>query len=369
MKTLHVKIPPVPSRSYACYIDDGLLQDPITVQRIANYGQAIVMITDHHVKKRYAEDFAKRLRQHGCQVWLLSFPAGEKSKSQKTKQKLEQKMLSHHLDRQTLCLAVGGGVVGDMAGFIAATYQRGIAYIQIPTTLLAMVDSSVGGKTAIDTPQGKNLIGCFWQPQAVFADIACLKTLSIRQYNAGLVEAIKMFLTHDVRSFRYAAKNLPRILQRDPAALKQIIYRAIKIKASVVRTDEKEQNYRQVLNFGHTIGHALEHLSHYRLLHGHAVGLGILVEAKVAELLGRLPSDHYVMILAMLAKLGITPYALQSFTVQKIIEATKADKKNKAGKVYYVLLEKLGKVYSEKNVYAHPVADKVIKQALVELLK
>lgn len=368
MKTLQVKIPPLPARSYDCWVGEGLLQAPATIQRISELSRDIVIITDQHVKKLYATQFSRALRQHGCRVLLLSFPAGEKSKNHRTKQRLEEQMLTHHLNRQTLCVALGGGVVGDIAGFIAATYQRGIAYIQVPTTLLAMVDSSVGGKTAIDTPQGKNLIGCFWQPQAVFADTACLKTLSSRQFICGLIEAFKMFFTNDVRSFRYAHKNLPRLLQRDTEVLQQVIYRAIKIKATVVRADEKEQNYRQVLNFGHTIGHALEHLSHYRLLHGVAVGLGMLVEAKIAELLGRLAKDQYAMIVAVLAELGITARGLRPFAVQKIIDATKIDKKVREGAVYYVLLEELGRVYREKNRYAQPVTDKVVRQALLNLI-
>jgi 3-dehydroquinate synthase len=276
-------------------------------------------------------------------------------------------MLAQHCGRDTVILALGGGVVGDLAGFTAATYMRGIPYIQLPTTLLAMVDSSIGGKTGIDTPQGKNLIGAFWQPTAVVADLDCLKTLSPTQLINGLIEAIKMFLTSDKTGLDYVQHNLEKIVAGDIEALSYVISHAIAIKIDVVQRDEKEQNLRMILNFGHTIGHALEKMTHYDLLHGYAVGLGILVEAKIAQLKGLLSAEDYHTIEMLLAELEITRDHLLGFDPKEIIQNTKSDKKTKHGHVNYILLEKLGK-YHEKNAHvAHPIDDELVTQAFLTL--
>jgi 3-dehydroquinate synthase len=368
MKKLLVQIPQKQGNTYPILIEQNLLQNPKTWSTLTKGYDHIVIITDHRVKKQYGNALAHYLTTKKHTVQLLSFPAGEKSKQQQTKQYLEEKMLRARCNRNTLCLALGGGVVGDLAGFLAATYMRGITYVQIPTTLLAMVDSSVGGKTAIDTPFGKNLIGAFWQPKAVLADLACLKTLSQKHLINGFVEAIKMFLTSDLKSLQYAIKNLNDVLSCDQKILANIIHRAVAIKAGVVEKDERENHQRMVLNFGHTIGHAIEQLSDYKMLHGYAVGYGILVEAKMSEILGFLSSKHYFIIQALFAKLGITGQALKKTNIDKIIKLTKLDKKVKTGKVNYVLLKVLGQVVEEKNKFAHPVSDSIVKQAFSKVI-
>jgi len=215
MKKITIKIPAISSVNYPIFIESGLLQYPSAwLPGDLNFS-AIVIITDHTVKKLYGGDLANRLIKQGYKVLLLSFPPGEKSKSNVVKQKLEKKMFMNHCDRNTLCLALGGGVVGDLAGFVAATYMRGIAYAQIPTSLLAIVDSSIGGKTGIDTDDGKNLVGAFWQPKAVVIDLSCLKTLSHRHLVNGLVEIIKMFLTSDKQDFIFFQKNIKKIKMGD----------------------------------------------------------------------------------------------------------------------------------------------------------
>jgi 3-dehydroquinate synthase len=328
-----------------------------------------VIITDHHVKKYYASVLERSLNQEGYKTVLLSFPAGELSKNISTKCQLEEQMFAHRCDRDTLIIALGGGVVGDMAGFIAATYMRGIDYIQLPTTLLAMIDSSIGGKTGIDTPQGKNLIGAFWQPKAVIADITCLKSLPKEHLINGLIEIIKIFLIRDADGLSNLDKNLEHVLSDDENTLTDLIHRAIELKAEIVINDEKENHQRAVLNLGHTVGHALEHLSNYQLLHGYAVGLGLLVEAKMAQIMGLLSEDHYQYIKSLLSRLHITAYDLKKFDVKEVINTTQLDKKKKAGVVNYVLLTAIGRVYEKNNQFAHPVPDAVLEQAFYELIE
>lgn len=368
MNSLYVHIPAQPASSYPIHIGPGLLEKPQIWLGNATSYERIILITDHSVKKHYGHSLVKRLIAAGYPAQLLSFPAGEKSKQQQTKQLLEEKMLRQRCGRNTLCLALGGGVVGDLTGFIAATYMRGIPYLQIPTTLLAMVDSSVGGKTGIDTPYGKNLLGAFWQPIAVVADTACLNTLPQKQLINGLVEALKMFLTNDLASWEYAVQHLDQLMKGDEVILQDVIHRAVTIKAKVVEQDEQENNLRMVLNLGHTIGHALEKINDYKMLHGYAVAYGILVEAKIAELLGILSPENYTTIQVQFARLGIRGNVLKKMKATQIIQATRSDKKVKMGTARYVLLKNLGEVYTEKNVSAHPVADSVVREAFANFI-
>lgn len=360
----HVNIPATPVNKYSIYINNDLL---VRVDKLIPHSLSfskIVIITDNKVKKLHAHAVNESCKKRTANVILLSIPAGEQAKIHRTKQILEEKMLAQHCGRDTLIIALGGGVVGDLAGFIAATYMRGIPYLQIPTSLLAMVDSSVGGKTGIDNSLGKNLIGAFWQPCAVIADIQCLKTLPKRHLINGLVEALKMFLTHDAQGFYYAEKNLPKILDKNELVLKRIIAKAVTIKAQVVADDEKENHQRMILNFGHTIGHALEVLSHYSMLHGYAVGLGILIEMKIAELLGILETTLFLRVQEIFARLGITHKLLQPFDVLQIIKATRLDKKAKQGQVNYILLNTLGHVHQSQKNIAHPVPDHIVMAAV-----
>lgn len=367
MPKVIVKIPPSPPTTYSIHIQKDLLQKPeqwLPKKDVVD----IVIITDHAIKKLYGKALTKKLQAMGLQILLLSFQPGEHSKIQKTKEFIEKNMLQKGIGRNALCLALGGGVVGDIAGFTAATYMRGIQFIQIPTSLLAMVDSSVGGKTAIDTPFGKNLIGAFWQPLSVIIDISALKTLPEKQLINGLIEAVKMFLTHDQQAFKFIEKVLPLCLAKNESILEKIIQKSVKIKAEVVAQDEKEQGMRMVLNFGHTIGHALEKLSNYKLLHGYAVGYGILWEAKIAELKGILSPQHYLRIAAFFSKLGILPQQLKKYPVEKVLQATRLDKKKKLGRVLYVLLQDIGKIYAHNETYAHPIEDELVKQAYQQIV-
>lgn len=366
LSPITVQIPQKSAYSYSIYIGTQLL-DGIQ-KRLPKYNSILVIITDDTVKGLYAIPLQRFLNEAGHKTLLLSFPAGESSKNSHTKSMLEEAMLAETCDRDSLILAVGGGVVGDVAGFVAATYMRGIGYIQVPTTLLAMLDSSVGGKTSIDTPQGKNLIGAFWQPIAVIADITVLKTLSKEHLVNGLIEAFKMFLTSDADSLAFLDKNLDRILERDEALLSDVVRRAVSIKASVVEKDEKDNNLRAILNLGHTIGHALEQLSDYKLLHGYAVALGLLLEAKIAEKIGYLEPQQYLFIKELLHRLNINAADFKKYDIEAIIHKTKLDKKKRDGKVHYILLNGLGRVYEMENQFTHAVEDDRVQDAFFEMM-
>jgi 3-dehydroquinate synthase len=368
-------IPATPAFSYPIIIGPDLLEKPdLWLPKKLNF-KKIIIITDHIVKKYYGNKLSnilnkyKILKKQNYAVFIFSFSAGEKSKNIMAKINLEEKMLKYHCSRDSLIIALGGGVTGDLAGFIAATYMRGIPYIQIPTTLLAIVDSSVGGKTSIDNCYGKNLIGSFWQPKAVIADTNCLDSLPTKQLNCGLIEALKMFLTSDFNSFKYLQKNIKLINKK---TLENIITRAIKIKSTIVSQDEKENNLRMILNFGHTIGHAIEKISNYKILHGYAVGLGILLETKISVLLNILDPIDYLKIKAILAQLDIDYRLLAKFNINKIILATKTDKKSLSGKARYIILKNIGEIYTlsdrSGHIIAHPVSDIMIKKAYSEIM-
>jgi 3-dehydroquinate synthase len=365
MTQIMMKIPPQQVTYCPIQIEPHLLSHPDKWLPEHCINKKLVVITDDNVKNYYGNTLLKKLKKYD--PLLLSFLPGEKSKNYQTKQYLENQMLESHCDRDTIILALGGGVVGDVAGFVAATYMRGISYIQIPTTLLAMVDSSIGGKTGINTTRGKNLIGAFWQPIAVIIDTNCLTTLPKTHLINGLIEALKMFMTSDLTSFNYASKHIDKILNADILTLKDIIQRAITTKINIVSQDERENGLRTILNFGHTIGHALEKIMDYTLLHGYAVALGILVEAKISQLSGFLSHVDYQTIQSLFLKLSISADLLEKIEVEKIIMATKRDKKVKSGSVRYVLLKNIGQVYNQDNSFIHSVSDEIVRNALLEV--
>ena len=324
----------------------------------------IAVITDTTVRRLWGAQLVHTLKRANKPVALFSFPSGERNKNQKTVTSLQHQLLKKRFGRDSLIVAVGGGVTGDMAGFVAATYLRGVPYVQVPTTLLAMVDSSIGGKVGIDTHYGKNTVGAFWQPRAVIADLRFLKELPRTQLISGLLEAVKTFFTSDARALVTAQKlDLDNPLQT-AKILQAIVFRSISIKAAIVERDERERNERKVVNFGHTIGHAIELLSGFKMPHGYAVGYGMLVEAKVSELLRILPSGQFELIGSYLKRLGVTTKALVRFSAARVLRVAKADKKTRGGKIHYILLARVGSVYKKAGQYAHPVKDRVVKKAL-----
>lgn len=332
-------------------------------------GARIAIISDDTVAGRWGSRVLDALKKAGLSSELLTFPAGEKSKRQETASTLQDELLKRRYGRDTLVIALGGGVVGDVAGYVAATFLRGVPYIQIPTTLLAMVDSSIGGKVGVDTAHGKNTVGAFWQPRAVVADLRFLEGLPQREVVSGLLEATKTFFTSDKNALKALdALNIDDPLS-SPEPLQDIVVSAMKCKAGVVARDEREENERRILNFGHTIGHAIELLSGYSMPHGFAVGYGMLVEAKVAMDLGVLSANDYAALLPYLERLGIFPAGLKDFGIDMVLEAMKGDKKTRGGVTYCVLLNGIGSVSTEGGEYAHPVAEEVIRKAYESIVR
>ncbi len=352
--------------SYPIVIERNILANLLIWISKFYSGKQIVIITDTNVNKLYVKKIQLSLKKTHKVLSLVIKP-GEKSKNSKVKEDLELKMLKDKFDRDTLCVAIGGGVVGDLTGFLSATYMRGIKYIQVPTTLLSMVDSSIGGKTSIDTKYGKNLIGAIWQPEVVLIDSACLKTLPNNQLINGLFEAIKTFLIYDKDSFNYLKRNLTRILFKNESVITAIIKKSVQVKADVVSKDEREDNLRAILNFGHTIGHAIELLNNYKILHGFAVAIGMLVEAKISQIMGVLSKDNYEQLVKLLARLGITSKLIQNLEIKDVIKAMLRDKKNKDNKIHSVLLSDIGSVYIKNGKYTHHLSKSVIIQAFKEL--
>ncbi len=263
-----------------------------------------------------------------------------------------------------MILSLGGGVAGDLGGFIAATYLRGIPYIQIPTTLLAMVDSSIGGKVGVNTKYGKNLIGTFWQPRAVLIDPSLLKTLPrIHQVN-GLCEIMKIFLTCHAENFILLGKRINKRKKYFFQDFENFLKKAIQLKIKVIEGDVHETGERLILNFGHTIGHALELVSCYKMPHGIAIALGILVESKISELMDVLPTKDYQLIEKTIQDLGINKKLLEKFSVEAILKATSYDKKRKNNKNNYVILEAIGKVNIMNNKFVQEVAPGIVRKAL-----
>lgn len=371
--SIKAKLPQQKAIEYQAHIGTGLLkQIPNLLKKLTPVSRYVI-ITDSTIKNILGLQLVKELKKAGLEVDMISFSAGEKNKNEATHSKLTHAMLQKKCGRDTMILALGGGVVGDMAGYVAATYMRGVPYVHIPTSFLAMVDSSIGGKVGVDTKFGKNLIGAFWHPKAVIIDINCLKKLPQVQLINGLMESVKIFLTYDAKALEVVENNWKKILKKDSPLLQKIVARSIELKIGVVTRDEHEANERMVVNWGHTIGHAIEHLSNFSFGHGYCVGYGILVESKIAELMGVLSTEDFEKVCEMMHEFGITKTALKEilkkFSTQAIIKQTLIDKKARSGKVKYVLLEKIGAVKIAKEMFGHEVDTSIVTKALTYFTK
>ena len=282
------------------------------------------------------------LQGSGIAAELLTFPHGEASKTLATVGDLASRLARAGFDRKDGLIALGGGVTGDITGFLAASYMRGIPFVQVPTSLLAQVDSSVGGKTGVDIPEGKNLVGAFYQPKAVYIDPEVLATLDRREFLSGLAEVIKYGVIRDASFFHFLAENRERIIALEPLCLEQMISTCCRIKAEVVEQDEREGGLRRILNYGHTIGHAVEAASAYSLSHGFAVAIGMVAAARLATLKGVLAAEDGRRIAALIAHYGL-PVAVPSDLDRDVIKTyLKTDKKVMAGKVFYILPTAIG---------------------------
>ncbi len=340
-----VKVP-LGGRSYRILIGGGLLACLGTECARLKLGWRCAVISDRHVAPRYGKSVMQSLRAAGFEPVAITVPAGETAKSLATVAACYDQLAAHHMERQSFIIALGGGVVGDLAGFVAATYLRGIPFVQVPTTLLAQVDSSVGGKVGVNLRAGKNLVGAFYQPRLVLCDLDTLGTLPVRELRAGLAEVIKYGIIYDVKLFARLERDLPRLLAREPKTLAAVIARCCEIKAEVVGQDETEGGLRAILNFGHTIGHAIENISGYgKYLHGEAISIGQVAAAKLStELLG-LHGAELERITNLFAQAGLpTQIKLSAAQRRRILAAMKLDKKVSHGEVKFVLAEKIGKV-------------------------
>jgi 3-dehydroquinate synthase len=329
-------------RSYDILIGTGLLDAPATWTGLPK-GATACIVTNRTVAPLYAGRLAQRLRSQFGQVITVELPDGEVHKDWATLNLIFDQLLGQACDRKTLLFALGGGVTGDMTGFAAACYMRGISYVQVPTTLLAQVDSSVGGKTAINHPLGKNMIGAFHQPLRVVCDLDTLDTLPRRELAAGLAEVIKYGPIADAAFLGWLEDSLPALLDRDKRALAHAVQRSCEIKAEVVAADEREGGLRAILNFGHTFGHAIEAgLGYGEWLHGEAVGCGMVLASDLSVRLGLMPREFLPRMQRLIQQAGL-PVQAPAWSVSRYLELMQVDKKADAGRIRYVLIESLGK--------------------------
>jgi len=329
-------------RSYDILIGRGLLTDPARLADLAFKGDALI-VTNETVAPLYAAQMQATLAQLHPRVDVLALPDGEAHKHWGTLNLIFDRLLSTAADRKTVLYALGGGVVGDMTGFAAACYMRGIDCVQVPTTLLAQVDSSVGGKTAINHPMGKNMIGAFYQPRRVLADLSTLDTLPSREFAAGLAEVIKYGPICDLAFLEWLETNMHRLLARDDDAVAYAVRRSCELKAAVVASDERESGLRAILNFGHTFGHAIEAgMGYGAWLHGEAVAAGMVMAADLSERMALLRSTDAKRIRELIAAAGL-PIAGPAISPAQYLELMRVDKKSEGGQVRFVLLDGLGR--------------------------
>jgi shikimate kinase / 3-dehydroquinate synthase len=334
-------------RSYPILIGSGLLAGSQALAELAE-GRMVAIVTDDHVGPIYGDALRRTLTPHAAALVDIVLPAGESNKDWRALDRIFSALLEARFDRNALLVALGGGVVGDITGFAAATYQRGIDYVQVPTTLLAQVDSSVGGKTAINHPLGKNMVGAFHQPRLVLADVDTLATLPERELSAGLAEVIKHGAIADAAYFDAVEAALPQLRARNAQALTDAVARSCEIKVSVVERDEREGGLRAILNFGHTFGHAIEAgMGYGNWLHGEAVGAGMVMATDLSHRLGLVGADVVGRVEAAVAAAGL-PVRGPAWPVSRYVELMSVDKKAERGTPKFVLLERLGAARVQK---------------------
>jgi 3-dehydroquinate synthase len=354
----------LPDNGYDIVIGRNILYGLGAKLKALKIGTDAVVITNPVIKKYYGKTVAQSLKKKGLSVKFLEVPAGEKSKSAQCAHQIIEKIVAYAAFRKVFIVALGGGVVGDLAGYIAAVYKRGIPYVQVPTTLLAQIDSSIGGKVAIDLPAGKNLIGAFYQPRLVWSDVSVLMTLDERQIRSGLAEAIKYGIIADRSLLDFIMRDAAALKRLDPKALVYLVQQCSQIKASVVAADEKETlGIRTILNFGHTVGHAIEAAAAYdQYQHGEAVALGMRVAADISLQMKMCSVATVDRINQALSEFQL-PASFSGVTVRMIMQVLKNDKKFIAGKNRFVLAKTIGKVQVKEGIPL-PVVRKAIRQYL-----
>ena len=337
------------ANSYEIYVGSGLLAQTGRWLRENGLSGKLVIITDPRARKLYGDALNQGLTKDGFSVTTLLVPEGEEQKSLETAGRLYHELTNCYAERTTPILALGGGVIGDLAGFVAATYLRGVPLIQLPTTLLAQVDSSIGGKVAVDHGQLKNKIGAFYQPRLVISDIDTLKTLPINELANGLAEVIKSAAIRDKKFFAFLETNLDRIKSLDESALEETVFQTARIKAEVVAKDERDMGLRNILNYGHTIGHAIETISDFKVEHGKAIAIGMLAAARISNKMSILDKNDLGRLKGIIEKAGL-PTEMPGLEIEKIIQAMKHDKKVLRGKIRFVLLKSIGSAFITDEV-------------------
>jgi 3-dehydroquinate synthase len=361
-------IPKVAS-TYEIEVQQGLLSEATALAEVLEkLASRVAIISDTTVAPLYAQGLQSALSRKGLNVDLFVFPSGESNKQRATKEMIEDQLCKKGFGRDTCILAIGGGVVTDVAGFVAATYCRGVPLIMVPTTLLSMVDASIGGKTGVDHPLAKNMIGCIYQPKKVFVDPAVLRTLPLNEFKNGIVEMIKHGLIADSDYFDFLNSHASKILLLEPSLLEESIWRGVLIKKNIVEEDETEIGKRRLLNFGHTIAHAIEHATAYEIAHGEAVAIGMLVEGYMAVELGMLSQNAFLKIDAILKKyalpLLIPTHNAVRYRPELLMQAMTLDKKSLRGKPRFVMLRDIGHADPCAGNYCMPVEEETLLKAL-----
>ena len=365
MRTLRVDLPASSGVGYDVNIGEGLLQsvgeELVTLSGGAPWG----VLVDANVGAHYGEPLAGALQRSDCLAATVHIPAGEATKRRAAVAAAQDQLINAGLRRDGWIAALGGGVTGDIAGFVAATLFRGLPYVQLPTTLLAMVDSSVGGKTGVDTVAGKNLIGAFHHPRAVYADVATLTTLPQAELSSGLAEVIKYGVILDADLFIELEDGLlESCMALVPQALARIVGRCVELKADVVADDEREAGRRRILNFGHTVGHAIEVASHYSLRHGEAIAVGMVAEARIAEACAGSPAALSGRIADLCERAGLPVQLPDSIDAEAVVAACAHDKKNLATAVRCALPAEIGVIYAADGAYAVEVDEPTLRRSL-----
>ncbi len=327
--------------------DYSLLND--AVKELGYDNRRFCIVTDSGVGPHYTEKISEILKPLASKVCIFTFEAGEESKNLDVVRKLYTFLIEEKFDRNDVLFALGGGVVGDLTGFTAATYLRGIDFIQLPTSLLAMVDSSVGGKTGVDFDAYKNMVGAFYQPKLVYINMKVLDSLDLRQYYAGLAEVLKYGLIRDEQFYVWLLENLAEIYTHDSKVLEKMVEHSCQMKREIVEKDVSEKGERALLNFGHTIGHAIEKLKNFELLHGECVALGMIAAAHISWKRELLTTEEFFELRDMLVGFRL-PASIENLEISDIVNTTKSDKKMDAGKIKFILLKKIGEAYIDTTV-------------------
>jgi 3-dehydroquinate synthase len=364
MKEIEVKTPARPAGSYKILISHGMLGKVLSAAGALLPKRSLFIVTDANVVA--AGHLQTLTRGKKVNKYVIE-PCGEESKNLGTIAKIVDAMEAASLGRDTTVIALGGGTVGDMAGFAAAIFKRGVPVVQVPTTTVAQADSAIGGKTGVDSSQSKNAYGAFHHPSAVFIDVDTLKTLDERQFKAGLAESVKHALLADAEYFEYLDKNMDEVLARDPDAMEHLAEVNSRIKAFVVQHDPEEKNLRRILNYGHTVGHAVESATGYSLLHGEAIAIGMVAAGKIGMAVGLGDGRKLGRVEKVLDRIGLPVVMPKGIETPVLLEAMSRDKKAVSKRPRFVLLEDIGKVHSKDGQWAVEVPEETVEKVLAEL--